>query len=112
MEFKDFLTAINNLRAFFKEQEKLNNVLKVISPTSTGVCEFGNKFIDDYIKVLEIALGDEENWVSWFVFDNQFGEKKFQVKIKDKVYEIYNELMFYNVCIQLNSTLPLKVREF
>lgn len=45
MEYKDFYYASHNLKEFIKEQDKLDAVLKVISPSSTGVCEFGNKFI-------------------------------------------------------------------
>jgi hypothetical protein len=49
MEYKDFLKASNALKKFMNEQDELDNVIKVISPSSTGVVEFGNSFIDDYI---------------------------------------------------------------
>jgi hypothetical protein len=101
MEFKDFLCASNNLQEFIKEQEKLDAVLKVISPTSTGVCEFGNKFIDDYIKVVEIALGDEFEWFSWFVFENNFGKNKLQVKVNNIEYNITDEKQFFDVFIKM-----------
>jgi len=103
MEYKDFYEAIQSLKDFFKEQDNLDAVLKVISPTSTGVCEFGNKFIDDYIRILEIALGDTNQWVSWFVFENDFGNKRLEVRVNDIEYEISNEREFFDVCI-LNVT--------
>jgi hypothetical protein len=103
MEYNDFYEAIQSLKDFIEEQDKLDAVLKVISPTSTGVCEFGNKFIDDYIRILEIALGDTNQWVSWFVFENDFGNKKFEVRVNDIEYEISNEREFFDVCI-LNVT--------
>ena len=103
MEYKDFYYASHNLKEFIKEQDKLDAVLKVISPSSTGVCEFGNKFIDDYIKVVEIALGDEFNWFSWFVFENDFGKKKMKVKVDNKEYKICDEKQFFDVCIKLHS---------
>jgi hypothetical protein len=103
MEYKDFYEAIQSLKDFFKEQDKLDAVLKVISPTSTGVCEFGNVFIDDYIRIVEIALGDTNQWVSWFVFENEFGKNKLEVKVNDIEYEISNERHFFDVCI-LNVT--------
>lgn len=103
MEFKQFLEASNKLKKFIKEQEKLNDVLKIISPTSTGVVEFGGEFIDDYIQVVEIALGDDYNWFSWFVFENDFGSEKLTVKVDGKEYTILDEQQFFNVCIKLHS---------
>ena len=103
MEYKDFYYASHNLKEFMKEQDKLDAVLKVISPTSTDVCEFGNKFIDDYIQVVENALGDKFNGFSWFVFENDFGKKKMKVKVNSKEYKICNEKQFFDVCIKLHS---------
>ena len=103
MEYLDFYKASRHLKEFMKEQDKLDAVLKVIAPTSTGVCEFGNKFIDDYILVVEIALGDECNWFSWFVFENEFGKKKMEVIVDDNSFKICNEKQFFNICIKLHS---------
>lgn len=101
MEYKDFYEAIQSLKDFIKEQDKLDAVLKIISPTSTGVCEFGNKFIDDYIKILEIALGDTSQWVSWFVFENDFGNKRLEVRVNDIEYEISNERQFFDIILNV-----------
>ena len=48
LNYQDFHNAICNLKKFMKEQEKLDNVIKVISPSGTNVCEFGNEFIENY----------------------------------------------------------------
>jgi hypothetical protein len=101
MEYKDFFEASISLQNFIKEQDKLNDVLKVISPSSTSVCEFGNTFIDDYIKVVEIALGDTNQWFSWFAFENNFGKNRMVVKVNGKSYKICDERQFYDVCIKL-----------
>jgi len=101
MEYKDFYEAIQSLKDFIEEQDKLDAVLKVISPTSTGVCEFGNKFIDDYIKIVGIALGDTNQWVSWFVFENEFGKNKLEVKVNDIGYEISNEREFFDIILNV-----------
>lgn len=100
MEYKDFILASVNLKQFIKEQDKLDAVLNVISPSSTGVVEFGNQFIDAYIRVVELALGDENCWYSWFVFENDFGKKQFTVTVNDISYKICNEKQFYDVCIK------------
>lgn len=97
MEYKDFYDASQNLKKFQNEQDKLYAVLNVISPSSTGVCEFGSEFIDDYIKVVEICLGDKYGWFSWFVFENDFGKRKLHTKIDDKEYTICDEKDFYEM---------------
>ena len=99
MTFEEFNKASKNLKEFIAEQDKLDTVLKVISPTSTGVCEFGNKFIDDYINVVEIAIGDKSNWFSWFVFENDFGKREFIVKISNIEYPIRNEKDLFDKCL-------------
>lgn len=88
MTYENFHEAIQNLKRFEAEQDKLKSVLQVISPTGTGVVEFGNQFIDDYINVVEQALGHEYGLVSWFVFDNEFGQKNMIVTLDRKEYVI------------------------
>lgn len=80
LTLEDLEIAINNLQKFLEEQEKLGAVLEIISPTSTGVVEFGGYFIDAYINILEKSFGDNFNWVSWFVFENDFGRKGMEAK--------------------------------
>ena len=101
MTYQQFYYSMLNLKEFIKEQDKLNAVIKVISPTSTGVVEFGNKFIDDYIRIVEDALNDPANWVSWFVFDNDFGKKKLKVVVNGKSFNICDEKQFYDVCLKM-----------
>lgn len=88
MTYDNFNKAIENIKSFIQDQDKLKSVLQVISPTGTGVVEFGNQFIDDYIDVVEQALGHEYGLVSWFVFDNEFGKKNMIVMLDRKEYVI------------------------
>lgn len=77
---EDLEIAINNLQKFFEEQEKLDNIIKVIAPTSTGVVEFGGEFIDAYINLLEKSFDDNFQWISWFIFENDFGRKEMEAR--------------------------------
>lgn len=97
MTYEELKTACNGLKEFLKEREKLQEVLDVISPSSTGVVEIGGKFIDDYIKLIEINLGDRDGWVSWFVFDNDFGKNEFEVRIDTDIFKVCNEKDFYKI---------------
>ncbi len=99
MTYNEFYKSIIELKNFIKEQNKLQDIIEIISPTSTGVVEFGGKFIDSYINIIEIALGDNSKWVSWFVFENNFGKENLEVIIEGKSFKISNEKCFYNICI-------------
>lgn len=81
MNLAQFELAVEKLQAHFKEREKLDELLRFISPTGTTVVEFGSEFIDSYIWAVELALGDECNWFAWFVFENDFGAKGLNVII-------------------------------
>lgn len=98
MTYEEFQSSMDNLKEFIKELEKLNDVLKVLSPSGTCICEIGHKFINDYVSVVETALGDKSNSVSWFVFENEFGAKRHSIGIEGSgEYIISNEKEFYEV---------------
>ena len=96
---QEFELYINNLKQFFEEQKKLEAVIDAISPTSTGVVEFGGKFVDDYIKVLSRLVDDDFDWVSWFVFENDFGKKGMEAKGSSgsKLIKIKTVKQLYNI---------------
>ena len=85
-----FVDCINNLKSFFEEQDKLGLIIKVISPKSNAVVEFGDKFIDDYIKLLELAMNDKSGMINWFVYENEFGKKRLKVKFDGEAWNQIN----------------------
>lgn len=106
MTIEEFESSINNLKEFMKELDKLNDVLKVLSPSGTCVCEIGGKFIDDYISLIERSLNDKDNSVSWFVFDNDFGSRKLSIGLEGiGEFIISDEKILYEVIQRINGTL-------
>lgn len=106
MTIEEFESSINNLKEFMKERDKLNDVLKVLSPSGTCVCEIGGKFIDDYISLIERSINDKDNSVSWFVFDNDFGSRKLSIGLEGiGEYVISDEKILYEVIQRINGTL-------
>lgn len=106
MTVEEFESSINNLKEFMKERDKLNDVLKVLSPSGTCVCEIGGKFIDDYISLIERSINDKDNSVSWFVFDNDFGSRKLSIGLEGiGEFIISDEKILYEVIQRINGTL-------
>lgn len=96
----EFKEAISALQDFFQEQEKLQAVLNAISPTSTGVVEFGGFLIVQYLKVLEIALKSRNGYVSDFVFESQFGKYPMTGSIDGKDFSITTAEELYDLIVK------------
>lgn len=104
MTYNQFERALNSLKAFEKEQDKLKAVLQAISPTGTGAVEFGNQLIDDYIELIEIAMKDECEFVSWFVFENDWGAKKHEAGLAGELTPIETIKDLYDLISKLNKS--------
>ena len=74
---KDGLKAIQE---FSDDQDTLQEALKILSPNNSGIIEFGSKFIDQYIQTLSDVLDDDWQFISWYVFENEFGSKGLTAK--------------------------------
>lgn len=104
MTYEDFVIANNKLKAFRIEQKKLQAVLDVISPSGTGVVEFGNEFIEDYIRIISISINDYHEWYSWFVYDNDYGKKRLSAYLEGKEYIIKDCKSFYDFILIYSAT--------
>lgn len=71
MTKNDFGKYMAALRQFNYELDCLNSHLNAIAPGA--VCEIGGHFLDSYTKLLTEATGDTNDWISWFVWNNEFG---------------------------------------
>ena len=104
MTLDQFAIANDKLKAYIKQQEKLDSVLKLISPSGTGVVEFGNEFIEDYIRIISISIGDYNGWYGWFVFDNNYGKNRLSAYLGGKQYIIKDCKSFYEFILIENAT--------
>lgn len=100
MTYPEFETALECLRRFEQERQKLEEVIKVISPTSTGVVEFGGQFMEDYIALLSLAVGDENNcWINWYVFECDFGANPHAAHINGKEIIVDSPQKLYDIIL-------------
>ena len=97
MTREDFKEALQKLRDFEKERDKLDAVINAISPTLTTSVDFGGYFIDSYLKVLEIALNCPLGWVSSFVFECEYGLYPFTGEVNGRDFSVKTEDEFYDL---------------
>lgn len=81
MEYSDFASAMKALKKFYvTDLGRLNDIEKILQSDGPIYFDFGHEFIDEYIKVLSNAVGDESEWINWWVFENDFGKKKLKIR--------------------------------
>jgi hypothetical protein len=81
-----FIAKINEIKRFSGEIDILNAHLRAIAPGA--ICEFGGVFLDNYIRLLSEMVGDDDNWISWYVFDNDLGMRKMEAGYDGHVVKI------------------------
>lgn len=97
LTLSQFEAALQKLQNFKAEQEKLDAVLQVISPTSTGVVEFGGQFMEDYIELLSLACNDSSNWVGWFVYECRFGKHPMECMVGNTTIKVDTPEKLYQI---------------
>lgn len=83
MEYKDFELAFEPIEQFAKENEEANKAVKALCRSSHVVHDVGCFLLDAYINLLAKSVGDEGNWISWYVFENNFGKGGLTASVKD-----------------------------
>jgi hypothetical protein len=96
-----FATKIGEIYRFNDELDALNTHIGAIAPGA--VCEYGARFLDDYIRILSELVGDDNGWISWYVFDNELGKRGFEAGYDGNVVKITSVDMLWEL-IELSKT--------
>lgn len=97
MDYKEFELAFEPIEQFAKENELANQAVKHLCGSSHAVHDVGCFLMDAYINLLAKSVGDEGNWISWYVFENNFGKGDLTASVKggrmkkvDTLKKLYN----------------------
>ncbi len=83
---QDWQKSYQNFR---KEEDKLSAVFGG-GINESGLFNCAYKLFDNYTDVLSKLIGDNNDWLNWWMFETQCGEKGTKVKIGGKMREIKN----------------------
>lgn len=91
MTKKEVLVLLKEWERSYKELCKQFDKLHEVFPFNEAPLE-DSVFVtfDNYTKVLSKLVGDKAEWLDWYCFENNFGEKKMKVKTGDKEKAIKN----------------------
>ncbi len=98
MEYKEFVKAFKPIEQFHLENELANEAVKTFCASSYAVCDIGCALMDSYVNLLASVVGDKGGWISWYVFENDFGKGGLTAGMKDdkKMKEVNTLKKLYN----------------
>jgi len=99
MDYKQFEKYILLIKTELDKEKEINNFFIKINllENQTYINLIDSKLINAYINILSIAMNDDSNWIEWFIFDNDFGNKKLKIKYNKKVRKIISIRQLYNL---------------
>lgn len=97
VSFVEFEQLLKPIVKFFEDCDNVNDALETIFPSSYVLMEHGNELLEYYIDLVERYLELDNQWISWFVFDNEFGKKK--LTIDDNVIDSFEK--FFEILLTL-----------
>lgn len=76
MDKDRFTYYLDAIKEFNEESDDFNDHIKAIS--MGGFSELGFDFLDYFIELLSESVGDTQNWIYWFVFEDEFGANGYE----------------------------------
>lgn len=70
---KKFITMIGELRMLKEAENNLNKAFKIFEPDFSYI-SFG-RYETLVVQALEYAFDDKDSWISYFIYDLEFGKK-------------------------------------
>lgn len=81
---KDLETDLAVLKGFSKQIDDFEEALTILSPDSHFYLSLGDDLVSQFIKNMREKYGDKADWIGWFVFENDYGEKGLEAGNKGK----------------------------
>jgi hypothetical protein len=96
ISLKRFEQICKTIKAFFEEKELINNLIEKVSD-GYAFCTVGDKLLDDYISTIDSFIGEDSDWFSWFVYENDLGNNEFKVATDKGEYIVDSYEVFYDL---------------
>lgn len=86
-ELDKHLDVIKQFHKRRREAEK--GIEKICSDYSVSI-DIADYLEDKCIELISKLASDNDNWIGWYVYDNDFGRKRLQAMLHDKMIPINN----------------------
>lgn len=91
MKFEEKVELVSVLCEDIKKLHKVQNRGEKLFGLFTDGCKYGdvvNQISDNYVKATAKLIGDNGEWLFWYIYDSDFGKKNGLVEINEKEYRI------------------------
>lgn len=93
--FQTLQNGINHIKKIREADKKLSDAFKFLDSNIRFVSLEWVE--DDYVKLLSITFNDTYDWISYFVYECDFGKKKREVTVKGKPFELRTVRQLYKL---------------
>jgi len=76
MDYKQFEQHMKNVQDFLDESNKVQEHFSAIIPDSYICNTIGHTLFDKYITLLSELVGDENEWIDYYIWDCSMGKEK------------------------------------
>jgi|WetSurMetagenome_2_1015567.scaffolds.fasta_scaffold1745543_1 hypothetical protein len=84
-----FIIHMNNLLTYRQKQdERLEYLNKAFPDASSMIDEISERLFDQYVHFLSVEVDDENDWISYYIFDNDCGKNKRSVELNNKKFKL------------------------
>lgn len=110
---KEFKKYMNLYKSELNRNYKANKCfteLGLVDGNGALVDIISYKLIDSYVSLLEVIMEDKEQFISWFIYDTDFGSNPLSIYIGGDEYSINNLDQLYYLLI--NDMKKLKRKSY
>jgi hypothetical protein len=85
--------------------DDVDRIQKAISSVSFNefTLNLGYDMLDGYIEALMLLMEDQNEWIPWFVFENDFGKNKLVLPLQGKGVALKNHNQLYELIKKENK---------
>jgi hypothetical protein len=95
MTIKEFKKYFNNIEDMIISAKKKQEAIEVLC--SDGYPLYDSDYITNYIELLAFAVGDESDWIMWYVYENKLGTAGLTAGFNDKLKKVDTVEKLYKI---------------
>ena len=92
MTAKELDERLQPIKDYLQQCKEASKILEIFASGSFVAVDFGSQLLHAYIDAISRELGDtgEDTWLDWFIWENEFGKKKYDAVVDGKTYVVKN----------------------
>lgn len=86
MTLKEFKKYFKVLEEMIQDNNKKQSAIETLC--SDGYPVYDGEHVTKYIELLAFTVGDESDWIMWYVYENRLGKQGFEAGYNDNFQKI------------------------